>query len=234
MVRFSGASNPSKQFILVAKNLFDDQTISHPVNNQSSEQPQEEKPIQLESTTPSVTINDALKQKIYSELETLFRSKRSPQSKTWKAIDVILFELLTNPSVNVQFSNLELTVDGNTIQGVFAPQFIYSLLRHNKKIPIETYTLILQRLKISEDVVKNRDARLLLRGITPLSIVDQQGSGKIKIPKRNGNQAENQRKSQKSGLKTGQKAQNQRHKQKSSPKTKQRTTGPVSTPWISF
>ena len=126
----------------------------------------------------SIDPNEQIREKVLSELDKLIKTTRDPHSKNWHFAEYILESILTSDRINIQFSTLELAVDGNVLKNIYAHDFIYSLLRYNKKIPVQDYSIILSHLQLPEGLIKNRNALEIIQQSQFNSTTVQTGSGR--------------------------------------------------------
>lgn len=190
------SSKKSQQFILIPKAQYDNLTttpgppISTPpllhevkvteqlpvvpsVQNSSDNAFEQS---QAEHTKTTIPVREHILKELQDNLES---TKPSDQSRRWKHIKAILDKLLENKQVDVQVSNLQVTVNSIPVEGIFAPNFIYALQIHQKHIPIQKYTLILQHLQLPLALVRNKQARNIIEKLSnPQAIAHQTGSGK--------------------------------------------------------
>lgn len=169
-------SNTPTEFILVSKDNFQDR--AKPVNLSSTTQaygpiktpettaPQNDSVLsKVPSAKEEPTLSDTnhpqhtIKTHVITELEKIYRKPYLKESKTWSNVDTILDAVLASKSVDIQSSNLLLTVDGNVIKGLSIQNFIYDLLHYNKRIPVPEYSLVLQNIQIPRGIIKNRFAK---------------------------------------------------------------------------
>lgn len=180
-----GSAETAKPFILVPKNVYQNLlnqvetskeqqtplTTETPGNvvNQSSAKPVET------STTSSY---QAIKDRILDELKNTKGFTQNTAGggggggKLWSSAIQIIDILLSSERLGVQFSDLRFTVNGQPIDKTLtAPQFVYALLRYNKKIPRQVYGEIISAIdkgtvstKLAH-VVKNRQVQEVLQNI---------------------------------------------------------------------
>lgn len=155
-------SDTVNQFILVSKSTFDKSRESDNVDLTHSNA-QTEPPLEIADAS---TIDDSpynlAKQRIIESLEKRISVKRSDVSKIWQSVNLIVDAILSNKRVDVQLSDLQITLDGNPLENLSAPTFVYSLIRYNAIIQEETYAMVLRVLELPISVIKNKRAISLL------------------------------------------------------------------------
>ena len=166
------------------------------------------------------------------------RGKGTLQASTIEFID----RLLLSKRLDVQLSDLQITIDGQPIGSVKAPQFIYDVQRYNKKVPIDTYTIIIRGFEnLPKTLIKNR---ILLKAISDQDNITLVGSGSTAsttTPLLLSNAASSSSKKKTSSKETGQVKKTTRQKTQTNTRIKQERSSKGKRPhkqqqpiWITF
>lgn len=134
--------------------------------------------------------NDSIRDKVLEEILNLGLKKSNRNNKAWDSINLIIQRLFSNKRTGVDFSTGEISIDGQSVPGLKASQFLYDTQRSNTKIAsIDSYITILEALNLSVNLLSNRQ---LLRhvaqssnfgGVTPEENAAQKENGRYRQKK---------------------------------------------------
>ena len=195
-----GQSNQATEFILIRKQDFKRKqqetstgqilsgSITHQIPENSQNIPENARKT---STEPDNTL---ITDKVFAELEAISGTRRR-ENKTWNDYQTILNAILKTPYIDIQLSNLILTLNGEPIEDLKASTFIYSLTQYRKKLSIEKDLLVLPHLSTLKNTsaVHNAQAKQFwqtLPGSFDLGTSQQSGRGLL-----NGTKASKRKKS---------------------------------------